>query len=345
MKNFYDLKKEEIYEWLKERGYPDFRAGQIIAWKNKGIESFDEMTNISKELRKELAIFFYADGIKIYDKLVSKKDGTVKYLFKLKNGDIIESVFMKYKYGNSVCISSQSGCKMGCSFCASAKTGFAGNLSAGQMFAQVAIIAKDTGERISGVVVMGTGEPLDNYHELVEFLKQVNSPSGMNIGMRHITVSTCGLVDEMLKFSEEELQVTLSVSLHAPNDGVRMKIMPITRKYGVDTILSACRKYTERTGRRITFEYILFKDINDLPGHARELAKKLKGILCHVNLIPANEFPGCKFTASGHNDIIKFKNILSSERINVTIRRELGTDIMAACGQLRRTAKNNKKEN
>ena len=245
---------------------------------------------------------------------------------------------MRYKHGNSICISSQSGCRMGCKFCASTGAGFSKNLSTGEMLAQVALVAKDIGERISNIVIIVIGEPLDNYRNVVSFIKEVNSPDCMGIGMRHISISTCGLVDDMLKFTGEGLPVTLSVSLHAPNDTIRKQIMPIANKYSFDKLLDACRKHIKKSGRRITFEYALFKGINDSQADAKELAMKLKGILCHVNLIPANEFIGSTFKKSDPKAVKDFLQVLLDNNVNATVRRELGSDIMAACGQLRREA-------
>ncbi len=336
MKFLYDAAFPEIESWVKTNGHQQFNARQIYAWIGKGITSFDEMTNLSKRLRKDLSESYYVDGLKTEQKYVSEIDGTIKYVFKLKDGNVIESVLMRYNHGNSVCISSQAGCKMGCTFCASAKAGFGRNLSFGEMLAQVAVISRDTDSRISNVVIMGIGEPFDNYEQLILFLHAVNDPEGLGIGMRHISVSTCGLVDEMLKFTNEGLPVTLSISLHAPNDALRKAIMPIASRYSIDQLMAACRKHVQKTGRRITFEYTLLKGVNDSPTNARELAGRLKGLLCHVNLIPANEFKDSGFSKSSTGTIKEFQKILVDNNINATIRRELGSDIMAACGQLRR---------
>lgn len=336
MKFLYDAPYPEIESWVKTNGYQQFNARQIHAWISKGITSFDEMTNLSKGLRKELSDTYYVDGITLDQKYVSEIDGTIKYVFRLKDDNVIESVLMRYNHGNSVCISSQAGCKMGCAFCASAKAGFGRNLSFGEMLAQVAVISRDSASRISNVVIMGIGEPFDNYEQLIMFLHAVNDPGGLGIGMRHISVSTCGLVDEMLKFTKEGLPVTLSVSLHAPNDAIRKTIMPIASRYSIDQLIAACRLHVQKTGRRITFEYTLLKGINDSHANAKELAGRLKGILCHVNLIPANEFKDSGFSKSSIGTIKEFQKVLTDNNINATIRRELGSDIMAACGQLRR---------
>lgn len=336
MKYFYDLTISEINEWVLKNNIPKFRVMQIYAWKGKGIASFSEMTNISKELREKISESFYIDGMVIDQKYVSQKDGTVKYVFRLRDNNTVETVFMRYKHGNSICISSQSGCRMGCRFCASTGAGFSKNLSSGEMTAQVALVAKDVGERISNIVIMGIGEPFDNYKNVISFIREINLPESLGIGMRHISISTCGLVDDMLKFTGEGIPATLSVSLHAPNDTIRKQIMPVANKYSMDKLLDACRKHIKSTGRRITFEYALLKGVNDTTANAGELAVKLRGMLCHVNLIPANEFDGSIYKKSDPAVVKAFLQVLLDNNINATIRRELGSDIMAACGQLRR---------
>ncbi len=333
---FYDAVREDIEMWVRDNKLPSYRAGQILRWKSRAINSFEEMTNVPAAIRQKLSESFYADGVTVADRLESASDGTIKYVIKLKDGNIIECVLMRYGYGNSVCISSQAGCKMGCTFCASAGTGFGRNLTAGEMLFQVLAVSRDIGERVSNIVVMGIGEPLDNLNELLRFLKQANDPDVLGIGMRRISVSTCGLVPEMLKFTDEGLQVTLSVSLHAPNDTVRKMLMPVAFRYSIDDLLDACRRHADKTGRRITFEYILIDGVNDKDEHAAELAGRLKGILCHVNLIHANEFEGCGYKQSPPDRVRRFGEILDNKGITVTVRRELGNDIKAACGQLRR---------
>lgn len=333
----YDLSFSDIEKFVEENKYPKFRAKQIFKWISKGITSFDQMTDLSKDIRTALAEKFYADGVLIEHKYQSNVDETIKYVLRLRDNNVIECVLMRYNHGNSICISSQAGCKMGCAFCASTGAGFGRNLSYGEMLAQVSVISADIEDRISNIVIMGIGEPLDNYNELILFLKAVNNPEGLNIGMRHISVSTCGLVDEMLKFTDEGLPVTLSISLHAPNDEIRKTIMPIANKYNLKQLLDACRYHVKKTNRRITFEYTLFSGINDSPIHARELVKVLKGILCHVNLISVNEFEGSLYRKSSKETMKNFLEILVNNGINATIRRELGSDILAACGQLRRT--------
>lgn len=337
MRLMIDQNIEDWKTYAAAKGWPAYRAGQIQQWLSRGIGSIDEMSNLPKNIREQLAADFLVDGLMVERKIVSAVDQTTKYVFRLYDGNVVESVLMHYKHGYSVCISSQAGCKMGCTFCASTGAGFGRNLSHGEMLAQVSRIGREIGERIGHVVIMGIGEPLDNYDEVVAFLKAANDPQGLNISLRHISVSTCGLVPEMLKFTDEGLPVTLSVSLHAPNDTIRQTIMPIARRYSIDELLAACRRHIERSGRRISFEYSLFAGINDQPEHARELARRLKGMLCHVNLIPANEFDGGSHRQSDRCQVEQFQQILQSAGINATIRRELGADINAACGQLRRT--------
>ncbi len=337
MKLFYDMTLSDWQDWVKDRGLPAYRAGQIHTWLVRGAGSTDDMVNLPKDLRALIDEDFTVACLSLEQKMVSQIDGTSKYIFKLSDGNIIESVLMTYKHGRSVCISSQAGCKMGCTFCASTGLGFGRSLSHGEMLAQVAMIARDSGDRIGHVVIMGIGEPLDNYDNLVRFLKRANDPEGLAISMRHISVSTCGLVPEMLKFTDESLPVTLSISLHAPNDGIRRQLMPVARRYSMTDVLEACKRHTRITGRRISFEYSLFSGVNDKPEHAAELANRLKGMLCHVNLIPANEFSGADFSQSGQKAVREFQNVLTRAGINATVRRELGSDIMAACGQLRRS--------
>ncbi|NLM14431.1 MAG: 23S rRNA (adenine(2503)-C(2))-methyltransferase RlmN [Clostridiaceae bacterium] len=336
MRNYYDMTLTDWQQWVKEQNLPSYRAKQIAAWLPRGINNWAEMSDLPSDLRHRLTGFFTIDVLRLEHKLVSQIDGTAKYIFRLPDGNIIESVLLKYHHGQSVCISSQAGCRMGCVFCASTGAGFGRNLSHGDMLAQVATIARDSGDRVGHVVIMGIGEPLDNYDNLISFLKRVNDPAGLNISLRHISVSTCGLVPEMLKFTDEGLPVTLSVSLHAPNDEIRRQLMPIARRYGMDDLLAACRRHIERTGRRISFEYSLISGVNDRLDHAKALVARLKGMLCHVNLIPANEIEGSDFRQSGRKAVRQFWNCLTRSGINATVRRELGSDIMAACGQLRR---------
>lgn len=337
-KFIYDLPAIEMADWLQANGEPPYRFRQIKQWLWRGAASADDMSDLSKKLRQKLSESFSFDGVKLIQKLSSKLDDTVKYVWQLADGNVIESVFMRYKTGTSVCISSQAGCRMGCTFCASSRCGFGRNLTAGEMIAQVAMIGKDRDTRIDHVVIMGIGEPFENYDNITSFLRACNDPSGFNISFRRMTVSTCGLIPQMIKFAEEHMPVTLAVSLHAPNDKLRSELMPVNRRYPLNELMKACREYTEKSGRRMTFEYALFKNVNDRPEHAEQLADLLQGSLSHVNLIPANDVPGSKLQRSDRQSIERFAAVLKSRGIPVTVRRELGTDIMAACGQLRRTS-------
>jgi 23S rRNA (adenine2503-C2)-methyltransferase len=336
--NLLDLYPEELKSLLETNGEQGYRAQQIFQWLHKGIGSFEDMTNISKNLREKLFDISIVGCLRIKQKLVSKIDSTIKYLLEMEDGEAVECVLMEYKHGTSICISSQIGCRMGCTFCASTGAGYIRNLSAGEMLGQILTASRDSKRDIGHIVIMGVGEPLDNYDNIVKFLKLVNHPKGLNIGMRNISVSTCGLVPEILRLAEEKMQVTLSVSLHAPNNDLRTSIMPISRKYDIDKLISACKIYTGKTGRRITFEYAMVENINDNPEHALELAGILKGMLCHVNLIPVNTIPDKPYRKSGKEKIIRFSGILKSRGIETTVRRELGSDINAACGQLRRSS-------
>ena len=334
--NLLDLTVEEIQQLLLSMGQERFRAKQIYQWLNKGVNDIDDMTNLSKPLRQALKEKSNIDKLIIRHKLVSKIDGTIKYLFELDDKNIIESVLMYYRHGLTACISSQVGCRMGCSFCASTGPGFMRNLTPGEILDQVLSIQADAGKRVGNVVIMGIGEPLDNYDNVLKFLRLVNHPEGLNIGFRHISLSTCGLVPGILKLSKENMPITLSISLHAPNDLIRGEIMPINRKYSIDKIIEACKIYTEVTKRRITFEYAMISGVNDSKENALELAGRIKGMLCHVNLIPVNTVDNTGYKKSGRQSIEQFKNLLERFGIETTIRRELGSDINAACGQLRR---------
>lgn len=328
---------EEIEGMLKEMGEPKFRAKQIFSWLHaKKAKTFDEMTNLSKPLREKLGEKFKISNVKILEKLVSS-DGTTKYLFSLDDGNVIESVLMRYSYGNAVCVSTQVGCRMGCGFCASTLNGLERNLEAGEILSQIYEISRDIDERISSVVLMGSGEPLDNYDNVIRFIRLLNSRDGADIGQRHITLSTCGLAEKIDKLRGEGLQITLAISLHAPNDEIRGKTMPVSRKYDMETLLSACRRYSEETKRRITFEYALIRGVNDSAACAKELASKLKGMLCHVNLIPVNDVKEREYVHSSEEQIKSFASILMGRGIETTVRRKLGSDINAACGQLRRS--------
>ncbi len=342
-----DLKSmslDELEDLLVGMGEQKFRAKQIFQWLHeKRACSFDEMTNLSKSLREKLAEATKISDVKVVEKLESQKDGTSKYLFALDNDNVIESVLMRYSYGNAVCVSTQAGCRMGCAFCASTLNGLEYNLLAGEMLSQVYKIQEDIGQRVSSIVLMGSGEPLDNYNNVVKFIKLVNSNSGIGIGQRHITLSTCGLADGIDRLREEDLQITLAVSLHAPNDEIRNRIMPISKKYNMDRLLTACKNYSDYTKRRITFEYAMIRNVNDSTENALELAGKLKNMLCHVNLIPVNDVKERNFLKSSEETIQNFASVLNSKGIQTTIRRKLGSDINAACGQLRRGYLNNRR--
>lgn len=319
-------------------GLPAFRARQVFSWLHqKSAESFEEMTDLSKDLRAVLQEKYYISVAKLEKKFVSDYDETIKYLFRFSDGECVEAVLMKYHHGYSICISTQVGCKMGCTFCATGMGGFFRNLTASEMLSEIQTAQKDQNIRISNIVLMGMGEPLDNYDNVLRFLQLVSSPEGLNIGMRHISLSTCGLVDRIYDLAAQRLQLTLSVSLHAPNDQIRGKTMPVNRKWGVDELLRACRFYAQETGRRISFEYAMIDGVNDMDDCAYELARKLKGMLCHVNLIPVNSVSGSRYQKSGGARLRRFCEILEHHGITATIRRTLGADINASCGQLRRS--------
>lgn len=336
MTNLKDLTFEELKEFLVSLGEKSFRAKQIYAWLHRGAESFDEMTDISVNLRNKLSEVSYISTLKIVRKLESKIDKTKKYLFELEDGNYVESVVMYYKHGITICISCQVGCRMGCKFCASTIGGLERSLSPGEILDQVIFAQKDIGERISNIVMMGIGEPLDNYDNVLKFLRNVNDENGINIGFRHISLSTCGLVPNIRRLMKLEIPLTLSISLHAPTDEMRNSIMPVNKAYNVDELLDACREYAEHTKRRISFEYAMINGVNDSKATARILAEKIKGMLCHVNLIPVNKVEESGFTKPSRERINQFMEILEKNSIPVTVRRELGSDINASCGQLRR---------
>ncbi|MGI6084795.1 MAG: 23S rRNA (adenine(2503)-C(2))-methyltransferase RlmN [Acetivibrionales bacterium] len=335
-KDLLDMTFEELSEALTALGFPAYRARQVYQWLYSGQLDINGMSNLPKELRARLADDYIAGGIKIAKKLISKIDGTRKYLVELKDGNIIESVLMKYYYGYSACLSTQVGCRMGCAFCASAGLGLIRNLTVGELLAQILTIGRDIGERISHIVLMGIGEPFDNYNNVIEFMRRINREDTLNISFRKMTVSTCGIVPRILEFAREGIPVNLSVSLHAPNDEIRQRTMPVAKRWTIDELLEACKEYTRITSRRITYEYSLIENVNDSAEHAEVLAKKLKGTLCHVNLIPVNTVEGVDFAKSSRARIEAFKEVLERYGIVVTVRRELGSDITAACGQLRR---------
>ena len=328
---------EELKVLMEELGEKPFRAKQVYGWfHEKLVSSYDEMTNLPKSLREKLSAY-PINPLKAVDVQVSRLDGTRKYLFRLSDGNVIESVLMRYKHGNSVCISSQVGCRMGCRFCASAIGGLTRNLTAGEMLDQIYRIQVLTGERVSNVVVMGTGEPLDNYENLLRFIRILTEEGGLHISQRNLTVSTCGIVPKIRELAGEKLQMTLALSLHAPNDEKRRELMPIARKYTIEEILAACEYYFKETGRRITFEYSLVAGVNDSQADAAQLADRIKSINCHVNLIPVNPVKERSFRRSAREAVEKFKIKLEKYGINVTIRREMGGDIDGACGQLRKS--------
>lgn len=327
---------EELLSAFEDKGIQKFRAKQVYEWLHRHLaQSYDEMTNLPKSLREQLESEFPLINCKIVRKQVSKKDSTVKYLFSMHDGDFIESVVMKYKYGYTICVSSQVGCKMGCAFCASTIGGFKRSLNAGEILAQLYAAQKDLGERISHIVLMGMGEPLDNFDNVMRFIALATNENGLNISMRNISLSTCGLVPKMEELLKRKLQLTLSVSLHAPSDELRSKIMPVNKTYPVDELLAMCRRYTQETSRRISFEYSMLSGVNDTDECARLLASKLKGMLCHVNLIPVNEVAESPFKPSSPERVERFVSILNKNGINATVRRKLGSDIDASCGQLR----------
>lgn len=332
------LYPEELKALLKEWGEKPFRAEQIFSWMHeKKVTSFEDMTNISKNLRELLKEKTKFTVLKEADRLVSAEDGTCKFLFQLEDRQVIESVLMKYHHGNSVCISSQVGCRMGCKFCASTLGGLVRNLSASELLEQIYEIERISKEPVSNVVVMGTGEPMDNYDNFIRFVRIISAKEGKNLSVRNITVSTCGILEGIERLKEEGLPLTLALSMHAPNDEIRRQLMPVAYQYSLDDVLAACDRYYNKTSRRITFEYSLVRGVNDSQECARELAAKIKGKNCHVNLIPVNPIKERNFRKSGMDAIQNFKNILEKNRINVTIRREMGADINAACGQLRRS--------
>lgn len=335
MKNIRDLSLEELQQIIRLSNEPIFRAKQIYEWLQKGADGFDEMTNVPKKIKESLALSYDASLPKIIKKLVSKTDGTVKYVLSMADGECIETVLMQYKYGLSVCISSQVGCRMGCSFCASTLKGKTRDLTAGEMLGQVQTAMRDAGKRISHIVIMGIGEPFDNFDAVLSFLKLVTDEKGMNLSARNITISTCGLPGGIDKLTKEHIPVTLAISLHAPNDEIRKSMMPSAKAITIDTLLADADRYANTTGRRYTLEYALVKGVNDSKKHAVELSKRIKGRLCHVNLIPVNPVKETGLVAPDQNHEKLFYTTLKELGIAVTVRRELGRDISASCGQLR----------
>ena len=339
------LSYEELLEAIQGMGEKSFRGKQIYEWLHKkAVMEFEDMTNLSKRLREQLSKQYYIADLKLLDRLVSKDGSTSKFLFGLGDGSVIESVLMKYHHGNSVCISSQVGCRMGCKFCASTLGGLERNLTVSEMLGQIYAIQNISGERVSNVVVMGTGEPMDNYDNFVKFVRMLTDEHGYHISQRNVTVSTCGLVERIRQLAEEQFSITLAISLHAPNDAARKKLMPVANKYTIAEILDACDVYFTKTGRRVSFEYSLVQGVNDSAEFARELGGLLQGKNCHVNLIPVNPIKERDYKDSNAAFVQNFKMILEKLGINVTIRREMGRDIDAACGQLRRSYMKQKEE-
>ena len=338
------MKKQDIRSMLPEdlarvlQGMEEkpFRAKQIFQWLSRGVKSFDEMTNLSHTLREKLEASFTLSVPRLIEKQTSREDGTIKYLWELEDGSSIETVLMRMRHGNTVCISTQVGCRMGCAFCASAIGGLKHNLRPSEMLGQVLFVERESGVKISNIVLMGIGEPLDNLENVLRFLKLVNHPEGLNIGMRHITLSTCGLVEEIDKLGEHNIQLTLSVSLHAPDDETRDRLMPINQKTGIALLMEACKRYFQRTGRRVSFEYALIDGVNDTKEQARHLAKRILDAGGHLNLIPLNPVAQRTLQGSGKAKVEAFAETLRRSGVNVTIRRSLGGDIEASCGQLRR---------
>ena len=333
MINLKDLTYEELENLIKSEGEPAFRTKQVFSWLYRGAESFVDMTNVPKSLAAKLEGKAVVSVPKIRAKYLSK-DGTVKYVWELSDGEFIESVVMEYKHGKSICISTQVGCNMGCKFCASTVGGKKRDLTAGEIIDQIIFAQKDLDIRISNVVMMGIGEPLDNYDNVIKFLKNVGHPDGLNIGYRHISLSTCGLADKIIKLAEEKMPVTLSLSLQAPTDDLRESIMPVNRKFKIKQVIDACKEYVNKTGRRVSFEYTLIHGVNDSVAQANKLADLVRGMQCHINLIPVNEARE-NMVRSYKADVQKFMDTLLSRGVNTTVRRQLGNDIKASCGQLR----------
>ena len=336
MTDIKSMTRDELGAAFAAMGQPRFRAGQVFAWLHRGVRSFDEMTNLPKALREQLAAEYELTAPAVARKQVSAKDGTIKYLWRLGDGHCVESVLMRYHHGNTVCISSEVGCAMGCAFCASTRGGLVRRLLPSEMLDQVLFTQRDSGLPVSNIVLMGIGEPLDNYDNVRRFLTLVNDPEGMNIGMRHISLSTCGLVEGIDRLAEEDLQLTLSVSLHAPDDALRSRLMPVNRRYDIETLLAACRRYFEKTGRRISFEYAMIDGQNDTPEMAALLIRRLRGLPAHVNLIPLNRIEESPLQPSTRQAVLAFQQALEAAGVTATVRRTLGSDIDASCGQLRK---------
>ena len=336
MNHIQSMTQPEIAAVLKELGQPAFRAKQVYTWLHKGVRSYEEMTNLPKTLREELALHYPIDTPVVVRKQESQKDGTIKYLWKLSDGNCVETVLMRYHYGNTVCISTEVGCRMGCAFCASTLGGLVRKLEPYEMLNQVLFTQIDSGLPVSHIVLMGIGEPLDNFDNVMRFLELVNSPDGMNISMRHISLSTCGLVPKIDELAQRKLQISLAISLHGSNDAIRDKIMPVNKAYPIEVLLAACRRYYEATSRRIHFEYAMIDGVNDSPENAKELLRRLKGLPAHINLIPLNHVEESPLKPSSRAAVAKFQQILEDGGLTATVRRTLGGDIDASCGQLRR---------
>ena len=334
--NLKSMTLPELAALLKEQGEPAFRAKQIYSWLHKGVRTYDEMTNLPQSLREKLALQYPICPPEVVRKQESARDGTIKYLWKLSDGNCVETVLMRYHYGNTVCISTEVGCRMGCAFCASTIGGLVRRLEPFEMLDQVLFTQVDSGLPVSHIVLMGIGEPLDNFDNVMRFLELVNSPEGMNISMRHISLSTCGLVPKIDELAQRKLQISLAISLHGPNDEVRNRIMPVNKAYPIDELLAACRRYYEATSRRIHFEYAMIDDVNDTEAAAKELLRRLKGLPAHVNMIPLNHVEESPLKPSSRKAVAQFQKILEDGGVTATVRRTLGGDIDASCGQLRR---------
>ena len=334
--NLKSLTQPELADILKELGQPKFRAKQVYTWLHKGVRSYDEMTNLPKGLRDALAEKYPIHVPKVVRKQESSRDGTIKYLWELADGNCVETVLMRYHYGNTVCISTEVGCRMGCAFCASTLGGLVRRLEPYEMLDQVLFTQIDSGLPVSHIVLMGIGEPLDNFDNVMRFLELVNSPDGMNISMRHISLSTCGLVPKIDELAQRKLQISLAISLHGSNDEIRNKIMPVNKAYPIDVLLEACRRYYAATSRRIHFEYAMIDGVNDSESCAKELLRRLKGLPAHVNLIPLNHVEESPLKPSSKAAVAKFQKTLEDGGVTATVRRTLGGDIYASCGQLRR---------
>lgn len=337
MENILDYTLNELSTWMVNNGESKFRSKQVISWIYKEVWSFDNMKNIPNNLKEKLKENFYIGIPQIQEKYISNIDDTTKLLLRFSDGNIIETVVMKYKHGNSICVSTQVGCRMGCKFCASTLGGRVRDLTSGEILAQIIVAQHFIKDRISNIVLMGSGEPLDNFDNVLKFIEIVNAEYGLNIGQRHITLSTCGIVPKIKELSEKKLSITLAISLHTTTDEKRKNIMPIANKYSIKEILDVCREYINKTNRRITFEYSLVKDVNDSIEDAKALGNLLKGLLCHVNLIPINEIKENDFKRSSDRTIENFEKTLKNLGVEVTVRREMGSDINAACGQLRKS--------